>query len=73
MLKNVKKYHCRPKRNSIAALSNPLIVGKYIGILSAIELLCIALFVAFLIWTFYSRISNDFKKMVPDKLFKLSL
>lgn len=68
-----RREQTRPKRNRITALFNPLIVDQYIGILSGIELLSVALFAAFLTWTFYARISNDYKKMVPDKLFKLSL
>lgn len=61
----------RRVRSSTTALSNPLVVNSYLGVLSGIEILAITLFVLFLAWTFYARISNDFKKMTPIKSFKL--
>ncbi|KAF3633999.1 putative pseudouridylate synthase [Capsicum annuum] len=63
----------RKGRSSLSVLSNPLVVNKYIGILSGFEILVVSLFVIFLAWTFYARISNDFKKMVPMKSFTLSV
>ncbi|XP_022893016.1 ferric reduction oxidase 8, mitochondrial isoform X2 [Olea europaea var. sylvestris] len=66
-----KEPNMRPGRSLITALSNPLIINRYLGILSAIEILASSLFIIFLIWTFYARISNDFRKMIPVKSFKL--
>ncbi|KAJ8536506.1 hypothetical protein K7X08_034907 [Anisodus acutangulus] len=63
----------RKGHSSLSVLSNPLVVNKYIGILSGFELLAVSLFIIFLAWTFYVRISNDFKKMVPMKSFTLSV
>ncbi|KAG8378788.1 hypothetical protein BUALT_Bualt07G0021400 [Buddleja alternifolia] len=63
----------RQGRRKIVSFSGPLIVNKYIGILSGIQILGSSLFIIFLIWTFYVRISNDFKKMTPIKSLKLSL
>ncbi|KAH0690327.1 hypothetical protein KY290_018568 [Solanum tuberosum] len=63
----------RKGRSSLSVLSNPVVVNKYIGILSGFEILAVCLFVIFLAWTFYVRISNDFKKMVPMKSFTLSV
>ncbi|KAM3319162.1 ferric reduction oxidase 8, mitochondrial [Capsicum chacoense] len=63
----------RKGRSSLSVLSNPLVVNKYIGILSGFEILVVSLFIIFLAWTFYARISNDFKKMVPMKSFTLSV
>ncbi|KAI9108761.1 hypothetical protein K1719_020066 [Acacia pycnantha] len=56
-----------------AVLSSPLVVNSLLGILSSIEILLVFLFILFLTWTFYARISNDFKKLIPDKSMKLDL
>ncbi|XP_016451995.1 ferric reduction oxidase 8, mitochondrial isoform X2 [Nicotiana tabacum] len=61
----------RKGRSSLSVLSNPLVVNRYIGILSGFEILVVSLFVIFLAWTFYARISSDFKKMIPIKSFTL--
>ncbi|XP_073139963.1 ferric reduction oxidase 8, mitochondrial [Henckelia pumila] len=63
----------RQGRRVITSFSGPLIVNRYVGILSGIQILASSLFIIFLVWTFYNRISNDFKKMTPVKSFKLSL
>uniref|UniRef100_A0A1S3CBN3 FAD-binding FR-type domain-containing protein n=1 Tax=Cucumis melo TaxID=3656 RepID=A0A1S3CBN3_CUCME len=55
------------------ALSNPLVVNNYLGILSGIELLGIALFLLFLAWTFYARISKDFRKLLPVESLNLKI
>ncbi|XP_014490602.1 ferric reduction oxidase 8, mitochondrial [Vigna radiata var. radiata] len=52
--------------------SNPLVVNSTLGILSSIEILVAFLFIVFLAWTYYSRISSDFKKLVPYKSLKLN-
>ncbi|KAL2515267.1 Ferric reduction oxidase 8 [Forsythia ovata] len=67
-----KEPKMRPGRSSITALSSPLIINRYLGILSGIEILASSLFIIFLAWTFYARISNDFRKMTPVKSFKLT-
>ncbi|GFP90764.1 ferric reduction oxidase 8 mitochondrial [Phtheirospermum japonicum] len=54
-------------------LSSPLIVNQYIGILSGAQIIASSLFIVLLVWTFYVRVANDFKKMTPNKSFKLSL
>ncbi|RDX77169.1 Ferric reduction oxidase 8, mitochondrial [Mucuna pruriens] len=53
--------------------SNPLVVNSTLGILSSIEILVAFLFIVFLAWTYYSRISVDFKKLMPDKSLKLNI
>lgn len=54
------------------AFTNPLIVSSPVGVLSAAELLGVALFIVFLAWTYYSNVSSDFKKMTPYKSLKLN-
>ncbi|KAK2663669.1 hypothetical protein Ddye_002243 [Dipteronia dyeriana] len=63
----------RQARNSTTALFNPFVVDTCLGILSSIEILVVSLFLMFLVWTFYARISNDFKKLMPDKSLKLEI
>lgn len=63
----------RRRRSSIAALSNPIVVNSFIGVLSAMEVLVISIFAVFLAWTFCIHISNDFKKMMPMKSLKLNI
>ncbi|KAK9119829.1 hypothetical protein Scep_017922 [Stephania cephalantha] len=60
------------KRMSITSLTNPFIVRGPMGILSLCEILVAALFIIFLAWTVYARVSNDFKKMTPVKSLKLN-
>ncbi|KAK9108212.1 hypothetical protein Syun_024223 [Stephania yunnanensis] len=62
----------RSKRMSITSLTNPFIVRGPMGILSLCEILVAALFIIFLAWTVYARVSNDFKKMTPVKSLKLN-
>ncbi|XP_059304001.1 ferric reduction oxidase 8, mitochondrial [Lycium ferocissimum] len=63
----------RKGQSPLSVLANPLVVNKYIGILSGFEILAVSLFIIFLAWTFFVRISSDFKKMVPMKSFTLSV
>ncbi|KAF7838283.1 ferric reduction oxidase 8, mitochondrial [Senna tora] len=63
----------RKARSHSIVFSNPLVVNSLVGILSSIELLLVFLFILFLAWTFYARISNDFKKLMPVKSLKLNL
>ncbi|KAI8543758.1 hypothetical protein RHMOL_Rhmol08G0242900 [Rhododendron molle] len=68
-----KEPRSRQLRSPRKALSNPLVVNSYVGILSAVEVLAVSLFVLFLAWTFYTRISNDYRKMMPVKNMKLNM
>ncbi|KAJ3671746.1 hypothetical protein LUZ60_007825 [Juncus effusus] len=52
--------------------SRPIIVNSPIGILSFGEILFASLFVAFLVWTYYSDVSSDFKKLAPYASLKLN-
>ncbi|CAN0900394.1 Ferric reduction oxidase 8, mitochondrial [Linum grandiflorum] len=52
---------------------NPVIISSFVGILSYAEILAVFLFIVFLTWTFYVRISNDFKKLMPVKSLSLTL
>ncbi|KAB5525035.1 hypothetical protein DKX38_022784 [Salix brachista] len=63
----------RRARSATIGFSNPVFVNSFLGILSSIEILAVFLFVLFLAWTFYARISNDFKKLVPVKSLNLDL
>ncbi|KAL6174937.1 hypothetical protein ACLB2K_051582 [Fragaria x ananassa] len=63
----------RKGRRVLAGFSNPLVVNSLLGILSSIEIVAVFLFMLFLAWTFYVRISSDFKKLKPDKALKLNL
>ncbi|KAH9776374.1 Ferric reduction oxidase 8 [Citrus sinensis] len=67
-----RKPRIRQARSSATALSNPLVVNSIVGILSSFEILLVFLFVIFLVWTYYARISNDFKKLMPVKSLKLN-
>ncbi|XP_019105285.2 ferric reduction oxidase 8, mitochondrial isoform X2 [Beta vulgaris subsp. vulgaris] len=60
-------------RRYITALYNPLIVKSPLGMLSGIDVLVISLVLTLLVWTFYVRISNDYKKLVPVKQLKLEI
>ncbi|XP_077229412.1 ferric reduction oxidase 8 isoform X2 [Tasmannia lanceolata] len=62
----------RRRKISIPYLSSPIIIRSPLGVLSGAELLMGTLFVLFLAWTFYSRISVDFKKMTPVRSLRLN-
>ncbi|KAI8531130.1 hypothetical protein RHMOL_Rhmol11G0113600 [Rhododendron molle] len=68
-----KEPRSRQARSPGKALSNPLIVNSYVGIVSAVEVLAVLFFVLFLAWTFYTRISNDYRKMMLVKNMKLNM
>ncbi|KAL9375395.1 hypothetical protein Peur_032274 [Populus x canadensis] len=63
----------RPARSATIGFSNPVLVNSFLGILSSIQILAVFLFVLFLAWTYYARISNDFKKLMPIKSLRLDL
>ncbi|XP_022987228.1 ferric reduction oxidase 8, mitochondrial [Cucurbita maxima] len=74
-IKPSKPQTCRQTKFSTFSntLSNPLVVNSYVGILSGIELLGVALFLLFLAWTFYARISKDFRKLMPEESLNLKI
>ncbi|KAK9080522.1 hypothetical protein SSX86_000280 [Deinandra increscens subsp. villosa] len=58
----------------IACLSNPIVVNRFVGVLSAMEAVLIFIFIVFLAWTLYVRLSNDLKKMMTARpLMKLNI
>ncbi|XP_059657968.1 ferric reduction oxidase 8, mitochondrial [Cornus florida] len=63
----------RQGRRSTTSLSKPVIVNSYIGILSWNEILAVSLFILFLAWAFYARVSNDYKKVVKANPLKLNM
>lgn len=63
----------RYARSSTTGFSNPVIVNSFVGILSIVEILAVFLFMLFLAWTYYARISNDLKKLMPVKSLNLNL
>ncbi|KAI7727610.1 hypothetical protein M8C21_012990 [Ambrosia artemisiifolia] len=69
-----KQQRRRQRRSLISSLSNPIIVNSFVGVLSAMEVLVMFMLIIFLAWTFYVRVSNDFKKMMPARsLMKLNI
>ncbi|KDP31036.1 hypothetical protein JCGZ_11412 [Jatropha curcas] len=63
----------RQARTPTIGFSNPVIVNSFVGILSSKEILTVLLFILFLVWTYYTRISNDLKKLMPIKSLNLNL
>ncbi|EOA12982.1 hypothetical protein CARUB_v10025968mg [Capsella rubella] len=62
--------HHRPTRGGRSAsipVSRPAIINSFIGIVSCFEIIALLLFLLFLAWTFYVRVTNDFKKLTPVK------
>lgn len=57
----------------VPKFSDPAITRSPLGIISIAEIMSAALFIIFLTWTYYSRISNDFKKMIPNKSLHLNV
>ncbi|KAL6524520.1 hypothetical protein OROHE_016191 [Orobanche hederae] len=72
-LKSKEPRSRQDSRNAFTRLHDPLFVNRYIGILSGAQILASSLFIMFLVWTFYARVSNDFNKMTPIKSLKSSL
>ncbi|XP_021801722.1 ferric reduction oxidase 8, mitochondrial isoform X2 [Prunus avium] len=62
----------RKGRKLTAGFSNPLVVNTLLGVLSTLEILAVFLFILFLAWNFYARISNDFKNLKPAKSLMLN-
>ncbi|XP_021762849.1 ferric reduction oxidase 8, mitochondrial-like [Chenopodium quinoa] len=63
----------RGVRRCLAALHNPIIVKTPFGMLTGIDVIAMFLIITLLVWTFYARISNDFKKLVPAQHMKLNI
>lgn len=63
----------RGVRRYLTALYNPLMVKTPLGMLSGIDVVAMSLVSVLLVWTFYIRISNDYKKLVPAKHLKLDI
>ncbi|KAK1407217.1 hypothetical protein QVD17_38831 [Tagetes erecta] len=62
------------RRSLIERSSNPIVVNSLVGVLSAMEVVVIFMFVMFLAWTFYILVANDVKKMMPARsLMKLNI
>ncbi|PQQ00473.1 ferric reduction oxidase 8 mitochondrial isoform X2 [Prunus yedoensis var. nudiflora] len=62
----------RKGRKLTVGFSNPLVVSTLLGVLSTLEILAAFLFILFLAWNFYARISNDFKNLKPAKSLMLN-
>ncbi|XP_015577794.1 ferric reduction oxidase 8, mitochondrial [Ricinus communis] len=63
----------RQARIPTSGISNPVIVNSFVGVLSTLEILVVLFFILFLAWTYYVRIANDFKKLMPAKSLNLNL
>ncbi|VVA19059.1 Hypothetical predicted protein [Prunus dulcis] len=59
-------------RKLTAGFSNPLVVNTLLDVLSTLEILAVFLFILFLAWNFYARISTDFKNLKPAKSLMLN-
>ncbi|XXG41798.1 hypothetical protein AAC387_Pa01g2190 [Persea americana] len=57
----------------VPKFSDPVITRSPLGIISIAEIMSAAFFIIFLTWTYYSRISNDFKRMIPNKSLHLNV
>ncbi|ONI08236.1 hypothetical protein PRUPE_5G166400 [Prunus persica] len=62
----------RKGRKLTAGFSNPLVVNTLLGVFSTLEILAVFLFILFLAWNFYARISNDFKNLKAAKSLMLN-
>ncbi|CAL9030982.1 unnamed protein product [Prunus brigantina] len=71
-LKPRESIRSRKGRKLTAGFSNPLLVNTLVGVLSTLEILAVFLFILFLAWNFYARISNDFKNLKPAKSLMLN-
>uniref|UniRef100_A0A2P2K0M8 Ferric reductase oxidase n=1 Tax=Rhizophora mucronata TaxID=61149 RepID=A0A2P2K0M8_RHIMU len=72
-LQSSEPIRSRKARNSITGFSNPVVVKSFVGVLSSVEIVAVSFFILFLAWTFYARISSDFKKLLPVKSLVLNL
>ncbi|XP_010442496.1 PREDICTED: ferric reduction oxidase 8, mitochondrial-like isoform X2 [Camelina sativa] len=68
--------HHRPTRGGRSAsitISRPAIINSFIGIMPCFEIIALFLFLLFLAWTFYVRVTSDFKKLTPVKTMNFNL
>ncbi|CAH2070594.1 unnamed protein product [Thlaspi arvense] len=63
----------RGGRSVAITVTRPAVINSFIGIVSCFEILALLLFLLFLSWTFYSRVSNDLKKLTSLKTINLDL
>ncbi|CAH2070596.1 unnamed protein product [Thlaspi arvense] len=63
----------RGGRSVAITVTRPAVINSFIGIVSCFEICALLLFLLFLSWTFYSRVSNDLKKLTPLKTMNLDL
>ncbi|XP_048595007.1 ferric reduction oxidase 8, mitochondrial isoform X1 [Brassica napus] len=63
----------RGGRSAAITVSRPAIINSFIGIVSCFEIIAVILFLVFLAWTFYVRVNNDLKKLMPVKTINLDL
>ncbi|XP_009114915.1 ferric reduction oxidase 8, mitochondrial isoform X2 [Brassica rapa] len=63
----------RGGRSAAISVSRPAIINSFIGIVSCFEIIAVILFLVFLAWTFYVRVNNDLKKLMPVKTMNLDL
>ncbi|ONI08237.1 hypothetical protein PRUPE_5G166400 [Prunus persica] len=71
-LKPRESIRSRKGRKLTAGFSNPLVVNTLLGVFSTLEILAVFLFILFLAWNFYARISNDFKNLKAAKSLMLN-
>ncbi|KAK9669511.1 hypothetical protein RND81_13G136000 [Saponaria officinalis] len=60
------------RRRHATALSNPLVVRTPLGVLTGMDLIASFIVLSLLVWTFYVKLSKDYKNMVPTKPVKLN-
>ncbi|KAK4756269.1 hypothetical protein SAY87_006396 [Trapa incisa] len=70
--KSSKMRQRKSRSATITALSNPVLITSLLGVVSTVELLAMSLFFMFLAWTYYARISKDFKNLMPIKSLELN-
>ncbi|XP_074316833.1 ferric reduction oxidase 8, mitochondrial [Silene latifolia] len=71
-LKPRRSFRRRGRRHA-TALSNPLIVRTPLGVLTGTDFIAMFVVLSLLVWTFYIRLSQDYKKMIPAKPVKLDV
>nr|CAD1820102.1 unnamed protein product [Ananas comosus var. bracteatus] len=69
-----KNGYLRRKKRPLTSttIANPVVVSSPVGVVSFGELIATSLFIVFLVWTYYSNVTSDFKKMTPYASLKLN-
>ncbi|XP_020106498.1 ferric reduction oxidase 8, mitochondrial isoform X2 [Ananas comosus] len=68
-----KNGYLRKKRPlTSTTIANPVVVSSPVGVVSFGELIATSLYIVFLVWTYYSNVASDFKKMTPYASLKLN-